>query len=244
MKRLLFLVIICLTIITVKINAQPQTVLTLTGGYVFPMGDLKGNFGDTLSSYRKDSDSNTYFIKNGVCFGLNIKISLIKNTRLKFLGGINYSLLSNRKDFVSGDSVVKINNTINVLAISSGIEYMLLSKKSKVNPFISASIAANLISGSYEEQYFDSTKTVSLKSTLRLGFEVNSGVDIVFSRRIGIIAGVKFNYINLLLRSYNRNSLYEYNLNDKENVSGTLINNKKNMFNFIIYAGVSLYLGI
>jgi hypothetical protein len=244
MKRFLLLTLLFFSIISVKISAQPNSVITLTGGYAFPAGDLQGQYGDSLSNYRNSADSNTYFMKYGISFGINIKISLIKNTKLKFIGGMHYTLFGHHKDFVSGDSVVKVYNNINYLSLLTGIEYSFLSKNSKINPFIGLSLMTNFINGSYEEKYYDSTKTVNLKSTIRFGFEANSGVDFVLSNRVGIIAGIKFNYINVLLRSYEKNTLHEYNLNDKEYTSGTFENKKKNMFSFILYAGFSLYLGI
>src|SRR5512143_3827755 len=93
MKKVFFFALIGLLTVS-EVSAQPASVLTFLGGYSIAMGDMKGKFGSTWDTYQTNPDSNTYFLQNGMNFGMDMKFAPYKDTKLKIIGGVHFASFS------------------------------------------------------------------------------------------------------------------------------------------------------
>jgi outer membrane protein W len=220
-----------------NIYSQAQVVLHVTGGYDLPMSQLKGD-----ATVATDLQ-NTYVMKSGWNAGADGKYYLGKKRNV----GITLSL--GYHSFSSGD-VTPANGTpgytfrdkINSFTAGLGIEYAFLPK-GKANPFIGAEFTGNFFSGKAYVTSPTTTDSVAgtLTSASRFGVQFNGGVDIMFSKSIGAVIGVKYNLANLIGKKYDSTSTTagEFPLNDAANGSGTYT--ARNIGWLQLYAGVSFY---
>lgn len=223
------------------ILSQPQLTLSLNGGYNLPMGELKGNPGDSADR------QNTYAIKNGFNIGVTGKYAIDRKMNFKITLRGSFNSFSGEGVYFHGNNV-KVHNHINILSINLGTEYAF-TPKAKTNPFIGFNLSGNFISGETEETVtvinpvifheHPGTTTRKLKSAFRFGIALGGGIEFTFSEKIGGLVGAKYNIYNLIGKQYVSSSLAgEYYLNDKESPSMKA----KNISSLQIYAGVSLYL--
>ncbi|MGH2575367.1 MAG: hypothetical protein ACRDFC_06675 [Ignavibacteria bacterium] len=226
---------------------QPRTILMVTVGYSFPMGDMRGDFGETLATFTGNGnpDSNTYFLKSGFNLGITGKHSLIKKGNLKFVGGVGYNNFFQNKDYSDTSGSVSIEYNQAILTVSAGAEWAFVPKGKRINPFAGIDITANFFSGTYKETHGDgSIKELKLKSTSRFGLQLNAGIDFPLGNRLGVTAGVKYHMANLIGRESTGDTPIEYSINDKE---GTVNNTKyiDRSINYLqLYAGLSFYFGL
>jgi hypothetical protein len=122
----------------------------------------------------------------------------------------------------------------------------------ETNPFVGLDLNGNFFSGEREEIVTDTaisdhdeegTFVKKLHSASRFGLSLGAGVDVAFSKSVGLIIGVKYNLANLIGKSYDSlAAVGEYNLNDKEHTNGTETVSARNISFIQLYAGVSFYL--
>src|SRR5437773_2293090 len=199
-------------------NSQPRTSIQFVGGYSIPLGVMKGKFDDNRAIFTNNADSNTYFLQNGFNFGLNFTHSPFRKfTNFKLLGGINYNRFSQNKDYSSDTSPVIIKYNLRIFTLSIGAQYSYQTKRSKVNPFVSAEFTVNFYSGVLEATFNTGTPEVSnFNPTSRYGLQLGGGIDFVLGQRVGIITGVKYNMANLIGRQSLGDTGNTYNLNDAD----------------------------
>ena len=241
----IFLAVYGLLIISSAVYSQPRTTMQFVGGYSIPLGELKGKFDDNRAIYNRNADSNTYYLQNGFNFGLNFTHSPFKKLmNFKILAGINYNRFSQNKDYSSDTSPVIIKYNLRIFTLSIGAQYAYMTKRSKVNPFVSAEFSANFFSGSFEaiSNSADSLKTLNPAS--RYGLQLGAGIDFVLGQRVGLITGVKYNMANLIGRSSSSNTSTTYNLNDADAVIKGVQYHDRNTYYLQFYLGFSIYLGI
>jgi len=244
MKKLFFLALITLLAAS-EISAQPASVLTFLGGYSIAMGDLKGKFGSTWATYQNNPDSNTYFLQNGLNFGMDMKFAPYRDHKFKIIGAVHFTTFSQGAQYSNDTVSVEINYTMRIFSFSTGAEYSYATKTSKVNPFVNTEFVLNLFSGNYDETYStNTTKNLTLKSSVRFGLRFGGGLDIPLGRRLGAVVGFNYNLANLFGKQSSADFGSQYTLNDKEGV----VNNERfanRSINYLnIYAGFSLYLGL
>jgi hypothetical protein len=246
MKKISILtVLLSLLLIGVTGFSQPKATVQMIIGYSLPMPDLKGNFGETRNTFTGNGnpDSNTYFMKSGLNYGLQIKLPLGRKSNINFTGGIVFNVFKNSTDYSDSIDNVNINLKQSILSINLGGEYTFSTKKSTVNPYIGVGLSLNFITGKYTEEYINSTNTLNLNSAFRVGLLADAGVDLVLHNNVGILIGAKYGIANLIGKSYEEDTQTRYNLNDAEytNSSGTY---KAKSISFLqLYSGVSFYFG-
>ncbi len=242
MKKLF---VITLLSISTCIFSQPSATLTFTGGFSIPLGIMKGTFGETYATSKANPDSSTYFLTKGINVGIGLSKSLNKKKQLRFLGGLNYNSFSQSASYVDSSSTLDIDTKMNIFSFEGGIEYRHTTRTSKLNPFVSASISANLYSGSEVTTFsVGDAQTYTLNSAFRLGLILGGGIDITLGDRLGIVVGTKYSMSNLIGKKSDGNVGTKFSLNDK---AGTVNGENfmdRNIYFIQIYTGITLYLGI
>ncbi len=239
------LIILIITAINNISFSQPTGTVQLIGGYSLPLGDLKGKFGETRDKFTGNGnpDSNTYFMKSGINYGIFIKIPVTRKSKINFTGGIAFNIFSNSIDYNDTSGSVTINLSQSIFGFTLGGEYNFATKRSKVNPFFGAEVSVNFFSGKYTEEYISSTNTLTLNSTVRLGLNLGAGVDVVVHNNIGLLLGGKYGFANLIGKSYSADTQKNYNLNDGSyTLNGSNYPSKSITF-LQFYGGISFYFG-
>lgn len=248
MKKNLFLLLSGIIITSVSFS-QPSATLTFTGGFSIPLGIMKGTFGETYATSKANPDSNSYFLKKGINVGISLSKSLNKKKQLRFLGGLSYNSFTQSVNYVdSGNgsgNTIDINTSMNIFSFEGGIEFRYTTRTSRINPFVSASLSANLYSGSEVTTFaIGTTQTYNLNSSIRLGLILGGGVDITLGDRLGIVVGTKYCMSNLIGKKSNGDAGKKYSLNDKAGTVNGVNYIDRNIYFIQIYTGITLYLGI
>lgn len=250
--RTALLFTIVLLVFTININSQTKWNLTITGGYTLPLADMKGDFPDTLgSAYLNFEKSSTLLTKSGFNIGANAKYCVDTLGKARITGGFMYNSLSGSHDYSGPLGKVSYKNKVNIFTISAGAEYSFMPKK-KFNPFIGLELSANFYSGKIEASG-DTTFTQNRKSESRFGVTAGTGLNIMISKNIAAVIGVKYSLTNLIGKKTElvttsvitddqetgTSSFNELGLNDEENS----VNNSKTLYMLQIYTGLSFYFG-
>jgi hypothetical protein len=239
-------IILIFTVIMNNISfSQPTGTVQMIVGYSLPMPDLKGSFGETRATFTGggNPDSNTYFMKSGINYGIFVKLPLARKSNFNFKGGIAFNVFSNSTTYSDSIETVNIDLSQSILGITLGTEYIFMDKNSRVNPFIDGEIAVNFFSGKYTEEYLNVTNTLNLNSTIRLGIQVGGGVDFVLHNNVGALIGAKYGIANLIGKSYQANTQKDYNLNDAAYSEGGSNYPSRSITFLQFYGGVSFYFG-
>ncbi len=249
MKKLVALFIVVAAFLSINSSttfSQPQIIINVTGGYNLPMGDLKGNFPDSLNG--SFADSNTYLIKQGFNFGLTGKYALGKKRNLRINLGFDYNMFSQNKDYTRTSGTIAFKNKMNIINIAVGVEYAF-QPKGKINPYLGLDLGAYLYSGNSEISGGTGNDTIfnkkgDLKSASRFGGAIGGGIEFALSKQIGANLGFKYHMANLIGKEYDTTAsvVNEYRLQDKEHTAGTITHAARNIGYLQISAGISFLL--
>jgi len=213
--------------------SQPRLTLHAYGGYSIPLPNLRGNITQVVNY-------NDYGMKYGYNFGVDGKFAVEKSCRIRVTASLNYNIFRNNDVFteIDGNQTRKQN----ILTAGLGFEYSFLPKNI-VNPFLGVELTGNFFNGIVIDQIGDSVHTEhNQKAESRYGLQLNAGVDVISSKEIGVVAGVRYNIANLFGKDSAAVSTGEYALWDKELTNnGSTIAAKKIQY-LQLYAGVSFYL--
>ncbi|HRJ85220.1 MAG TPA: opacity family porin [Ignavibacteria bacterium] len=245
MKYILAALVITFVFLGEKALSQPTGTVQFYGGYSIPMGDLKGEFGNTFDTWTGNGnpDTNTYFMKSGINYGIYVKFPVKRKSPVQITGGIGFDVFSNSKIYDDNTGAADISLTQSHLAIVLGAEYNFATKKSKLNPFIGAEAMLNVIGGKLTIIYPTETKDFSMNSTMRIGLQLAAGLDIVVHNNIGIVLGGKYAFANLVGKSYEPDFGTQYNLGDAEHENNGATYPAKNIQYLHLYGGLSFYFG-
>lgn len=245
MKKLLFLILaLFLTALT---YSQPRTIINFNAGYIFPIGDSKGTFGDSLNNFTANGnpDSATYFLKSGINFGILVQHAPSKISNLKVILGFQYIYMFQNKDYNENNNPLNVSLNLRMIQLSLGAGYMFANKRSIIKPFIETSLSVNFFGGSYTETpAIGDVQSYTLNPTVRLGILTGAGVDIKLGKRLGAQFGAKYHLANLVGKKSSGDIGKSYSLNDGDaTVNG--VTYKKRTITFLqVYGGISLYLGL
>ncbi|HMQ79412.1 MAG TPA: hypothetical protein PKE39_09890 [Ignavibacteria bacterium] len=243
----LYLVIVCIGLFLVinSAKSQPTGTVQFYGGYSLPMGDLKGNFGDTFGTWTGNGnpDTNTYFMKTGISYGIYVKFPVKRKSPVQITGGVGFNVFSNSQVYNDPSGAGDISLTQSHLAVVLGAEYNFAKKKSKLNPFIGAEAMVNVIGGKLTIIYTNETKDFTMNSTIRLGLQVGGGLDIVVHNNIGFVLGAKYAFANLIGKSYQEDFGTKYNLGDAAHDLNGASYPSKSIQYLHLYGGLSFYFG-
>lgn len=254
MKKVLLLV--ALYFLTQTLISQTKWQINFYGNYSLPTADLEGTFPDTLGTAGKldFSTAKTLLTKTGFGFGSQVKYCVDTTGNARLTAGLSYNMFSGSKEYpIVNKPTRTYKSKVNLFTISAGAEYSLNPEK-KISPFFGIDLAANFFGGSIESKG-DTTFTIDRSKETRIGIIANTGVNVMVSKNIGLMLGVKYSLTNLIgksteivTRTTNTTTdeeetgsvvFFELPLNDAESGS-----NKSKTFSFFqFYAGVSINFG-
>lgn len=216
-----------------------QFILSLTGGYLQPTADLKGdvskiNFNNTATT------ALSYYENWGYTFGLLGKLSTDKKDRFRVTVSLSLNYFRNTGQDSSGTFTVQPE--LNFVQIGLGAEWAFM-KRGLLVPHIGFDINATSYYGSINI-FDDSTGSqISLlyNPVKRFGASVNLGVDYFMSKSFGFTGGIKYSITNLIGKNYDSSGLHD--LDDERYVINGVSINKKTISYLNIYVGLSLYIG-
>lgn len=245
MKFYLVIVSIGLFLLVNSAKAQPTGTVQFYGGYSVPLGDLKGEFGSTFDTWTGNGnpDTNTYFMKSGISYGIYVKFPLKRKSPVQITGGVGFNVFNNSQIYNDPSGAADISLTQSHLAVVFGAEYNFAKPKTKINPFVGAEAMVNVIGGKLTIIFPDETKDFSMNSTIRLGFQFGGGFDLVVHNNIGIVLGAKYAFANLVGKSYQEDFGTQYNLGDAAHDFNGSSYPSKNIQYLHLYGGMSFYFG-
>lgn len=219
--------------------AQPRATVQFFGGYSLPLGDLRGNFGDTtITPY--NSDSLTYLMSYGINYGITYKRPVfMKSGNFNLIASLLFNAFGRSKDF--NNVTVKLKQ--NIISLCVGAEWQFSPKRGVVNPFIDFEFMGNVFNGSLTQEFSSTTYTITMRSAFRLGVITGGGIDFALHQNVGLIIGAKYSYANLVGRGYVKDTDKNYGLNDKEYTIGNALYPARNIEFIQFYGGVSFYFG-
>ncbi|HEY3251941.1 MAG TPA: hypothetical protein VGK25_12590, partial [Ignavibacteria bacterium] len=145
--------------------SQKKFTVNIYGGYTLPLGDLHGNFPDTLGSAGIDfRKTKTLLTSYGINIGVQGKYVIDSSGSARVTAGANYNTFSGSHDY---SGVTTYKNKVNIITLSAGIEYVINPVKKYV-PFLGLELAANFFGGDIEGSG-DTTVTLTRKSETRYG---------------------------------------------------------------------------
>jgi len=230
------LIVLALIFTTGSSYTQPQFTIHLKGGYNIPLPDLKGDITNI-------ADSGTYGISQGYGFGADGKYYLGKKRNVGITLDLMYNMFSSGKE----DSVFfgfrDFESKLTAFTVGLGIEYAFMPK-GKANPFIGAEFTGHFFSGKTEGTFNGVASSSDLKSASRFGIGLGAGVDIAFSKSVGMVIGGKYHMANLIGKEYDTTGIgtNEYQLADKEHTANGVTVDAKNISYIQAYLGISFYL--
>ena len=246
MKKLNTLAAILVIIFAVSsLKAQtypvPKFSFHVHGGYTLPLPDLKGTFPDDITSGKNPTP---YFVKSGFNFGADGKYFVDKKSTFGIMLSLTYTMLSSgdigttSPDTLIGTGTWKFK--MNVFSIGVGAEYDFAPKR-PANPFVNAQFTTNIFSGETEFTPTSGGTAISsdMSSAVRFGAMFAAGVDVKLSKKIGVIIGGRYAFLNLFGKDTTANTSTTYGLNDKE----TTTMKAKKITYLQFFAGISFYLG-
>ncbi len=234
-------------VITYSAYSQPVGTVQFYVGYSLPTHDLRGDFGSTYSTWTGNGnpDTNTYFMKSGINYGIYVKFPVKRKSNFQITGGVGFDAFSNSVVY-EGDSTgtADIDLSQSHLVMAVGGEYNLATAKSKLNPFIGVEATMSFIAGKLTIIYPSSTVEYTMNSTVRFGVQFGAGLDYVIHHNLGITLGTKYAIANIIGKSYESDLGSKYNLGDGEHTAenGALIPSKTISY-FHFYGGLSFYFG-
>lgn len=245
MKYILSAIIIMVCFFGQRSISQPTGTVIFYGGYSAPLGDLKGEFGNTYDTWTGNGnpDTNTYFMKSGISYGIYVKFPVKRKSPLQVTGGIGFNVFSNSQVYNDNSGAADISLTQSHLAIVLGSEYNFATAKSKINPFIGAEAMVNVIGGKLTIIFPTETKDFTMNSTIRLGLQLGAGVDFVVHHNIGLVLGAKYAFANLVGKSFQEDFGTKYNLGDAAHDYNGASYPSKNIQYLHLYGGMAFYFG-
>lgn len=225
--------------------SQPKATVQFIGGYTLPMGDLKGNFGSTFNTWTGNGnpDTNTYFMKKGISYGIYAKFPVKLKTPVNIIGSIGFNSFSNSAEYDDEGGQASMELTQSLFTFTLGGEFFLFSKGSRFMPFVGVEGMLSLFSGNLVIEQTETT-TYTMNGTSRFGLQFGGGVDYMFHNNLGFSAGAKYAMANLFGKDWKQDVGKKYNLGDGERTFDDGVKKPEKKINFLtIYGGLSYYFG-
>lgn len=226
------------------VYSQPKARVQFTAGYSYPLPDLRGNFGEYYYQWTGNGnpDTNTFFMKSGINFGFIVKFPFSYKSNLNISTGITFNSFSNSVAYDDTSGSGDFDLTQSHVGVSLGSEYIFQSKKRKLSPFLGLEVSLNFFGGKLKVN--GGAVEYSMNPTIRIGISGGGGIDYELHQNLGLIAGVKYCYANIIGKSYKKDIAFKYNLNDGEHISDNGVKYPKKNITFLqFYGGMVFYFG-
>lgn len=225
--KIKILIIAALVLFSSNLYAQfDKPVLQLGIGISEPFSDMKGTYyrnvqvgsgGYYLLALDTNLITNNYGAKTGLYFFGKGKINFDKYNITRAVASLSFTTFNTfepTKNGSIGIRVLNINNqydtvlssaefnyTFNNFSIGLGLEVSPLAFTNVFSPFFGANVTFNTFSAklSRTENRID-TNSISF-TEFRIGANFDAGIEAKFSKKFGMVLGVKFDLGNLLLRN-------------------------------------------
>jgi hypothetical protein len=226
MKTKLFIIAVFLLFSTNLFAQFDKPVLQVGLGLVEPYSDMKGTYyrnvqvgtgGYFLLAPDTNLITNNYGAKTGLYFYGKGKINFDKYNITRAVASVSFSTFNSfeptKKGFI-GIPVRNINNeidtflssaefnyTFNNFSFGIGLEVSPLAFTNVLSPYFGANVTFNTFNANLTrtENRID-TNSISF-TEFRIGANFDAGIEAKFSKKFGMVLGVKFDLGNLLLRS-------------------------------------------
>lgn len=216
-----------------------QFSLSASGGFLLPIGDLKGDV-NTISLTNGVTSAQSYFEKMGYSYGLSAKMKIDKHNKAR----VTMSLIINNFINSGSDSSGKytIEPELNFIQLGLGGEYAF-ARFNDLIPFIGIELNANSFFGQINFIDDSTSSTYSLKyaPVTRYGITIGAGADYYISSSWGVFAGVKFSASNLLGKNFDASGLHD--LNDESYTLNGVSIKQKSIMHLAFYAGFTVFVG-
>lgn len=257
-----------------SLRVQPLVTVHLMGGYSYPRPDLKGSIPEwaPLGATLVDPDEGQPRVlrtKAGLSVQGDVHIAFGKTgpgkRRIRIVLGGGYTAWGHSQDnyrannnfiYLGSDTttVGKLQIHIQAVNVGLGAEFAFRPWET-LNPFIGVDFTGHFYRGKI---FLDPAPTsdssyheLTMKSASRFGVSVGAGVDFAFSRNIGLIAGAKWNFHNILGKSAQDTAVgtNEFGLVDKEHTgvapyeTAGASYKSQNLSDILFYGGISIYFG-
>ena len=257
-KILLPLFVFCIILLSSQSNAQSKFTIHVFGGYSQPLGD----FNSDIIPLDTAKDTWPYRLKNGFNIGAVGKLALGKTGNYRLTFGLSFNSFSNEGTVnnvygtttpppsgmytdrsVSSVSTRTFDPKVSLITISLGGEYAFLPN-GNVNPFVGLDITTSFWGGSFKFTPSDTGlyRDWTMKSEARFGLQLGGGCEFKLSKNIGLVAGLKYNFANLVGKGQDDESEIgpnEVDLGDKAHD----IYPARSVMYLQAYAGFSFYFG-
>jgi len=217
---------------------KPDLILSVTGGFSFPLADLKGDL-NTVSSKNTATSSRAYFEQWGFNAGLQAQLPVDKKSRLRVTMSLIYNQFTNSGIDSSGATSIEPN--LNFIQFGLGAEWAFTSI-SDITPYINIEANANIFGGSINFTDINSGLSYSAdyNPDTRYGFTAAAGVEKTFNRTFGGYLGIKYCMANVLGKAYDPTGARE--LDDESFTANGFQINAKTISFVGVYLGFSLYI--
>ena len=200
-------------------------------GLVFPYDDLKAsdyvNY-DSLGYIFVDSSlfANHFGAQPGMMFAGSAKFNFDKYSIARAVLSVAFTGFNNFQAVRTGTTLVKfVNNTyqqrpieydysFSNFGIGLGLELAPTSFTKLISPFFNANFNLNFFSANLSRRSgFNDSISVNLNS-FRMGVNFNAGIEVMINNSIGVVAGVKYDLGNLILKDTKRDGYIEWGSQD------------------------------
>jgi outer membrane protein assembly factor BamD len=235
------LLMLTAAVIAINISAQPKYILELNLNYGWPVSSLS----DWRPAIGFTPLDNSYSLNFLVGFGGRFRYAIGENRNIRLVAGINADRLLN-KSFSKALSGVQDNTILDLTYPSIGIEYSF-NPFSRIEPFAGIDFTASRISGGMNwSPLISGISDMTLKPVWRYGIQLGAGADIITSKKISIVVGLKYHMANLFGKEADTTTLGNYNVNlNDDGYTYNDVNYGQTDINYIkLYVGVAYKFGI
>lgn len=231
---------------TFRVRTIPKFTLTVVGGINLGMSELSSNYADRFDALQF-VDGQNFGVRNGYGVYAIGKIPLHKAGNVRLTISAAFNAFNN--EFM-GDVSPFGNVKYKVISFGAGLENNF-SPKYRLRPYIGLMLTGNMISGDAVINTLDtnnvvtSTTNLKIKNSMRLGVNINTGIEYLISNNIGVDFGVRLSHNNIIFKSSpDDGTATEIPLRDKKLDDPLPFSGFKNFVYVAFTLGVNIYWGI
>lgn len=221
-------------------GTPPVVTIQVSGYYNIGLLDLAAN--DNTSFNKSDFVNGRNFgTRYGYGVSITGKLSLHKEGNIRLT--VTPSFQRFQSNFIIASSK-EGSVSYNVLSGAIGIEDNFTPYR-QFKPYVGFDVVGSAISGSAVLKTDSTDFNLNIKSSFRIGFDLNFGFEYAFNNNVGVNLGMKLTHANAILRksqtSSNPNETY---LNDEHVTPQIPYSGWKQFLYSSFYGGINFYFGM